>query len=125
MPISQKKIVIIDDDSEIRKMYGQKFSMQTNWQIFTARDGKEGLEMIKQLQPDLILLDIIMPKIDGFDVLKKIKKNSALKNIPLIMLTNLADQEDKDQALKRGANDYLVKANYTPQQVCDLVKRFV
>lgn len=117
-----KKIIIIDDDSTVRKIYGQKFSMQAGWQVLTAQNGKEGLEIIKQDAPDLILLDIMMPKADGFDVLNKIKKDRALKNIPVIMLTNLADEEDKTEAFKRGAQDYLVKANYTPQQVCELVK---
>ena len=122
---STKKIIIIDDDAIIRKMYGQKLAMQAGWQALTARDGREGLEIIKHNAPNLILLDIMMPKQDGFDVLKKIKKDKALKNIPVVMLTNLADNEDKAEALKRGAKDYLVKANHTPQQVCELVKRFV
>lgn len=121
---STKKIIIIDDDVAIRKMYGQKFSIE-GWQALTARDGQEGLEIIKHNAPDLILLDIMMPKQDGFDVLKKIKKDKVLHNIPVIMLTNLADLEDKEEALKRGAKDYLVKTNYTPQQVCDLVKHFI
>ena len=125
MPINQKKIIIIDDDSLIRKMYGQKLASQAGWQVLTAENGKEGLEIIKHNTPDLILLDIMMPKQDGFDVLKKIKKDKALQNIPVIMLTNLADEEDKAEALKRGAKDYLVKANNTPQQVCELVKHFV
>ena len=123
--LSTKKIVIIDDDSTIRKMYGQKLASQPGWQALAARDGQEGLEIIKRELPNLILLDIMMPIQDGFDVLKKIKKDKTLQKIPVIMLTNLADDEDKAESLKRGARDYLVKANHTPQQVCDLVKRFV
>ena len=67
----------------------------------------------------------MMPKADGFDVLKRIKKDKALQKIPVIMLTNLADEEDKTEAFKRGARDYLVKATHTPQQVCDLVNNIL
>ncbi|PIU14926.1 response regulator [bacterium (Candidatus Gribaldobacteria) CG08_land_8_20_14_0_20_39_15] len=118
-----KKIIIIDDESSILEIYSQKFSTQANWQILTAKNGKEGLELIKQHQPNLILLDIVMPKADGFDVLQKIKKDETLKNIPVIMLTNLTDEEDKAEAFKRGALDYLVKAEHTPSQALEAVKR--
>ena len=116
MQTARKKIVfLIDDDSSIRKVYTAKFSLQPSFTIQCAANGKEGLEKLKGFIPDIILLDIMMPKIDGFEVLEKIKKDAELKKIPIVMLTNLEDSTDKAEALKRGAVEYFVKAQYTPQ----------
>ena len=126
MSTARKKIVfLIDDDSSIRKVYTAKFSLQPSFEIQSAADGKEGLEKLKGFIPDIILLDLMMPKMDGFDVLEKIKKDQVLKKIPVIMLTNLEDDTDKAEALKRGAVDYFVKAKYTPQEVVDKVEELL
>lgn len=80
---------------------------------------------MRECIPDLILLDIMMPKMDGFDVLKELKKDERLKAVPVIMLTNLGDSTDKDEALKRGADDYLVKALHTPMEVVKKVEELL
>ncbi|KKT00861.1 MAG: hypothetical protein UV78_C0074G0005 [Parcubacteria group bacterium GW2011_GWA2_43_17] len=88
-------------------------------------DGETGLELMKTHKPDLVLLDIIMPKLDGFSVLKKIKEDPATKNVPVILLTNLGQDEDVKKGNNLGAAGYLVKANLTPAQVVDKVKEYL
>ena len=126
MSTSRKKtIFLIDDDSLIQKMYTAKFSLQPSFTIQSAANGKDGLKKLQEFIPDLILLDIMMPEMDGFDVLEKIKKNAALKKIPVIMLTNLDNPTDKAEALRRGADGYFVKAFQTPQQVVEKVENLL
>jgi len=86
-------------------------------QIIVAKDGEEGFIKAKEGKPDLILLDIILPKIDGFGVLKKLKEDATTKGIMVVMLTNLGQEDDKGKAKKIGAIDYWVKADYTPSEV--------
>src|SRR3989338_1791604 len=125
--VSKKTVFLIDDDSSIRKVYTAKFSLHPDFTIQSAINGKEGLDKLQEFIPDLILLDVMMPKMDGFEVLEKIKKNAAFKKIPVIMLTNLENATDKAEAIKRGADCYFVKAFYTPQEVVkkveDLLKK--
>lgn len=122
----QKKIIIIDDDPIIRNMYKTKFESSPGFSVAgTAENGKLGLELIQKKKPDFILLDIMMPKSDGFEVLEQLKKDVDLKRIPVIMLTNLAHEEDREQSIKRGAQDYLVKANTTPSVVLKRVKEIL
>ena len=123
--VSKKTVLLIDDDSSIRKVYTAKFSLHPDFTIQSAINGKEGLDKLQEFIPDLILLDVMMPKMDGFEVLEKIKKNAALKKIPVIMLTNLENATDKAEALKRGADDYFVKALYTPQEVVKKVENLL
>ena len=93
--------------------------------IRKALDGEAGLKMVAEEKPELILLDIIMPKLDGFSVLKRLKANEATKDIPVVLLTNLGQNEDVDKGQKLGAVGYLVKANLTPSEVVKKVKEFL
>jgi len=117
-----EKILLIEDDTFLSDMYVTKFS-KLGYKIETAYDGEEGIKKIKSLSPDVILLDIRLPLKDGFEVLKEIKDDEKLKDIPVILLTNLGQKEDIEKGLKLGAVDYLIKAQFTPQEVVDKVKK--
>ncbi len=105
----------------LSSMYATKF-LKEGFELIQAFDGEEGLEKAKAIKPDLILLDIIMPKLDGFVVLKTLKQDNELKRIPVILLTNLGQDEDIRKAKELGADDYFIKDNHTPAEVVDKAK---
>ncbi|MDP3964591.1 MAG: response regulator [bacterium] len=117
MPNSAK-ILLIEDEKMLSSMYSTKFTKE-GYNLVAAYDGEEGLAKAKTEKPDLILLDIIMPKLDGFVVLKALKEDSSLKDIPVILLTNLGQDEDIKKGKELGANDYFIKANHTPAEVVE------
>jgi len=119
-----KKILIIEDDSFLSEMYLAKFN-QSDFQAEVAIDGKEGLSKVKSFKPDLILLDIVLPKMDGFEVLKELKKDSELKKIPVILLTNLGQKNEVEKGLSLGADEYIIKAHFTPSAVVNRVKEII
>jgi len=119
-----KKILIIEDDPFLSEMYMAKFS-QSDFQVEVATDGKKGLEKIKTSKPDLILLDIVLPKMDGFEILKKVKEDSQLKKIPVILLTNLGQKNEVEKGLALGADEYIIKAHFTPTAVVTKVKEIL
>ena len=119
-----QKILIIEDDPFLSEMYAAKFN-QAGFEVGVAADGQEGLEKIEKERPDLILLDIVLPKADGFDVLEKIKKNEELEKIPVILLTNLGQKDDVEKGLKMGALEYIIKAHFTPSAVVAKVKEIL
>ena len=118
----QEKILLIEDEKILLEMYSFKFS-KDGFKVIQAKDGEDGLRLASKEKPNLILLDIIMPKMDGFTVLKKLKEGEATKEIPVILLTNLGQNEDMKKGLNLGALDYLVKANHTPTQVVEKIKK--
>ncbi|KKQ52209.1 MAG: Response regulator [Parcubacteria group bacterium GW2011_GWD2_38_11] len=111
-----KKILIVEDDAFIRDIYQVKFS-QDGFEVIIAENGLEAIKKLEQLTPDIILLDIIMPYMGGMEVLKKIKENDALKNIPIIMLTNISEKEKITEGAEYGVNEYLIKSHFTPSEV--------
>ncbi len=114
-------ILLAEDDELISQMYTTKLT-HDGFSVITSKDGEETIEKIGKGGIDLMLLDIIMPKVDGFGVLEQLKKSDTTKNIPIIMLTNLGQDEDIEKGKALGAYDYLIKANLTPQQVSDKIK---
>lgn len=102
-------------------MYSEKFQRE-GYTVETALNGSDGLKQVGPFQPDIILLDIVMPKMDGFAVLKKLKKKIDTKDIPVILLTNLGQEEDVKKGKELGAVDYYIKANHTPAQIVTKVK---
>ena len=114
------KILIIDDDPFIADMYVIKFK-EERFTIETAHDGKEGLRKIKEYQPDVVLLDVVMPVMDGFQVLEELKKDP-VRGVKIILLTNLGQQQDVERGMHLGAVDYVVKAHFTPSEVAKKVK---
>ncbi|MEK7519044.1 MAG: response regulator [Patescibacteria group bacterium] len=114
-------VALIEDDPLIAEMYTTKFTKE-GYDIRHAADGAEGLAMVKKQKPDIILLDIIMPKMDGFQVLTELRKDASFKNTPVIMLTNLGQEEDVKKGRELGATDYFIKTNFTPAAIVDKVK---
>jgi len=117
-----KKILFIEDESALQQTFGDVLK-QEGYQMIGALDGEVGLKLAKSGKPDLILLDLILPKIDGFEVLKKIKADPETKDIPVIVLTNLEESEDVQRAIDLGAKNYLVKANYSLREVVEKIKK--
>ena len=103
-----KKILIADDRYEVVELVKATLEGE-DYQVIDASDGKEALEKIKREKPDLVLLDIIMPRMDGFEVLSEVKKDPRTKDIPIIMLTAKGQKLDKDKGRRLGAQDYIVK----------------
>ena len=124
MPDKTKTILIIEDEETISSMYKAKLEESGKFKVLTAYDGVSGLEAARKEKPDIVMLDVILPQIDGFSVLAELKKKDATKKIPVIMLTNLGTDEDKEKGKKLGAADYLVKANLTPSQVEEKIKQY-
>jgi len=116
-----KKILFIEDEPTLQKTLGRALE-QEGFEILSALDGEIGITKAKESKPDLILLDLILPKMDGFEVLKRLKENEETKDIPVIILTNLENPEDIEKVLSLGATTYLVKANYDLEEVIDKIE---
>jgi DNA-binding response OmpR family regulator len=119
-----KKILIVEDDNFISEMYANKFS-ESGFEVKIAKDGQEALDRAKEIIPDLILLDIVLPKKDGFEVLNDLKKEDILKNTKIIFLTNLSEGENINKGLQSEADAYLIKAHSTPSQIVAKVKEII
>ncbi len=115
-------ILLVEDDSFLANIYKTKFEME-GFTVNVAENGELGLKEAKKKKPDLILLDILLPKMDGFTVLQHLKADSALKDVPVILLTNLGQKDDVEKGLKLGAADYLIKAHFKPSETVDKVKK--
>lgn len=120
----RKKILLVEDDTFILEMYATKL-LNFGYDVLTATDGEEALKIIKDKHPDFILLDLVLPSMDGFDVLKVIKKDAKTKSIPVVLLTNLGERKDVETGLKLGANDYLIKAHFTPSEVIEKIQNLI
>ena len=116
------KILIIEDDPLMLRLYQKAFTFE-NYEVDTAANGQEGLDKVKEGKPTLILLDIMMPKMHGLEVLERLKADEATKKIPVVVLTNLAGQEDAETAMTKGAVKYIIKSEYQPKEVVDMVKQ--
>jgi DNA-binding response OmpR family regulator len=117
-----KKILFIEDEAALQKTFRDILEKE-GYQMISALDGESGLRLAKSQKPDLILLDLILPRKDGFEVLKELKEDEATKGIPVIVLTNLEDIESVEKAIELGATTYLVKAQYTLEEVIQKVKK--
>jgi DNA-binding response OmpR family regulator len=117
-----KTILFIEDESTLQKTFGEILK-QEGYEMISALDGEVGLRLAKTQKPDLILLDLILPRVHGFEVLKKLKEDKETKDIPVIVLTNLEGIEDLDRALELGATTYLVKAQYSLEEVVEKIKK--
>jgi len=117
-----KTILFIEDESALQKTFGD-ILREEGYKMISALDGETGLRLAKTQKIDLILLDLILPKVHGFEILKKLKKDPKTKDIPVIVLTNLEGMGDVDKALESGATTYLVKAQYTLEEVLEKIKK--
>src|SRR3990167_8080535 len=113
---TKKHILLVEDDEFLAELYATKLNLE-GFEVSLAADGEKGLRMIKEKKPDLVLLDIVLPKMDGFEILKKMKAGKNTKDIPVILLTNLSQKDEVKRGLGLGANDYLIKAHFMPSEV--------
>lgn len=116
------KILIIEDDPLIQKMYAEKLTRE-GYEVNTANDGDIGIRKIQSILPDLIIVDIMMPKKNGIEVINFIKTQDSLKNIKIIVLSNLSENPDIEKAKSLGVNEYLTKSDIDPEDVSEAVKR--
>ncbi|KKQ22037.1 hypothetical protein A2999_00640 [Candidatus Wolfebacteria bacterium RIFCSPLOWO2_01_FULL_38_11] len=119
-----KKVLIIEDDEQISRVYDIKLK-QEKIETILAADGDEGFKKIVSEKPDLILLDLMIPKHDGFWVLEEMEKNPSLKKITVLVLSNLGQKTDIERAMKLGAKDYFIKADVSVQEIIDKIKGFL
>ncbi len=119
-----KKILIIEDEKILADMYREKFT-QAGFKVFTAFEAKEGLILTKKEKPDLIILDILLPRENGIFFLKKLKETPEASSVLVIAFSNYDDPNMKKQAMKLGAKDYLIKTNYTPEEIVNKVRKYL
>jgi len=119
-----KKILLIEDDPFIEDIYRTEFESQ-GIEIDVVKDGEECLKKIKKERFDVLLLDLLLPKVSGWEILEEINSNPSLKNIKVVVLSNLDQQTDIDKATKLGALKYLIKSNYTPAEIAEEVKEIL
>lgn len=119
-----KKILLVEDERTLRDMYSLKLTKE-GYEVTSAEDGEQAIELAKSSKPDLILLDVILPKIDGFAVLDTLRKTKNFAKTPIIMLTNLGQKEDLEKGKNAGATDYLIKADTTPAGIAKKVEEVV
>lgn len=122
MSDSKRKILIIEDDPFLLSMYVTKLEAN-GFDVASEENGGKAVDTIRTEQPDLILLDILLPGMDGFEILEEMKRDSAVKDTPVILLTNLGQRKDIEKGLELGAQDYLIKAHFTPSEVITKIEK--
>jgi len=115
------KILIIEDDKFLRELIIQKLGKE-GFEVDEAAEGEEGIKRLQENKPDLVLLDLILPGIDGFEVLRRVKADKATAAVPVVILSNLGQRDDVDKGLELGAVDYLIKAHFTPGEIVEKIK---
>lgn len=124
MAEEKTKILLAEDDLQLIDMYKKKFELE-GFEVLLAEDGEKTLTILEQEKPDIVLLDIMMPKVNGIEVLKQVRENPETKDLLVIMLTNLNNESTAEEIYKYGATEYIVKADMTPMQVADKVKEIL
>ncbi|MFH1643287.1 MAG: response regulator [Patescibacteria group bacterium] len=119
-----KKILCIEDDEVMINLISRKLS-QEGYEVHIARDGVEGLEMIKTVKPDLILLDIVMPRMDGMEVMEKINEDEEMKKIPIVIISNSGQPVEIKRIKELGAKDWLIKTEFDPKEVIEKVVKHI
>jgi len=120
----EKNILIIEDDEFFRELISKSLS-SGGFVVSGAVDGQKGIEKAKELKPSLILLDLLLPSMDGFEVLSNLKKDSETSSIPVLILSNLGSKEDIDKAVKLGAADFLIKSQFASDEIIKKIKSFI
>ena len=119
-----KQILIIEDDEFFRELIAKKLN-KSGFEFSLAINGQEGVERMKTDKPALVFLDILLPDVDGFDILTKIKADKEISSIPIIILSNLGQKEDIDKGLELGATDYLIKAQIDLDEIVEKIKKYI
>ncbi|EKD43048.1 MAG: hypothetical protein ACD_72C00482G0001 [uncultured bacterium] len=115
-------VLLVEDDVFLAGIYQKKFEME-GYKVSLADNGEKALVEVKKKKPNIVMLDILLPKLDGFAVLEKLKADPETKDIPVILLTNLGQKDDVEKGLQMGAVDYLIKAHFKPSEVVDKIKK--
>ncbi len=116
-----KKILVVEDDKFLRELIAKKI-LAEGYIAVEAKDGEEGLKKIEEEKPDLVLLDLVLPGMTGFDILENVNENPLLSDIPIVVFSNLGQSDDVDRAINLGAKDFLIKAHFTPQEIIEKIK---
>jgi DNA-binding response OmpR family regulator len=124
MKTDKKNILIIEDDEFFREIMSKKLFM-SDFDVSEAIDGQKGIEKVRETNPDLVILDLLLPKIDGFEVLSTLKSDRKTASIPVIILSNLDSKEDIERGLKLGASDFLIKSQFDSDEVINKIKSFL
>ena len=119
-----KKILLIEDEKILAEMYKEKFT-QTGFEVFLAFESKEGLALAKKERPDLIVLDVLLPRENGIVFLARLRKEPEISSIPVVAFSNYDDSVTKKQADKLGVKDYLIKTSYTPSEIVEKIKQLL
>jgi len=122
MPEEKVHVHIVEDDEFLTNIYRTKFEME-GFEVTHSGNGEAGLADVQKKKPDIVLLDILMPKMDGFQVLNALKSDDATKDIPVILLTNLGQKDDVEKGIELGAVDYLIKAHFKPSETVTKVRK--
>lgn len=122
--MAKKKILVIDDDITLLEMYKERLEL-ANFQVEIATNGEEGLKKVQESKPDLILLDVMMPRVNGFDVIESLKKDQSTASIPVIMLTALVQETSKLRAQESGAVGYIIKSETMPGEVIKQIEETI
>lgn len=118
------KVLLIEDEPEVLELYRLKLTLD-EYNVVTADNGKDGLKKAVDESPELIFLDIKMPEMDGFEVLKKLRSDTKTKNIPVVILSNFDEQDMIEKGLSLGANEYLIKSQFTPEEISSKIKNWI
>lgn len=121
---SKKTILMVEDDPLLVKMYTAKFTKE-GFNIIKAQDGEEGLKLALSQKYDLLLLDVMMPKLSGLDLLTRLRQDPKGKNITVLVFSNLTQTEETQKAMSLGAKEYLIKANLTPSELVNKVRKYL
>jgi DNA-binding response OmpR family regulator len=124
MFIKKTKILIIEDDKFLLKAYNLKMK-KAGFEILTAMDGITGLKLAEKKHPSLIILDLMLPKMDGFEFLKRIKSDDVLKDIPVVTISVLGQKKDYEKAMRLGAEEYFIKSGYTLEEIIKKIKKYL
>lgn len=116
------KILLIEDDPFLTNMYKTRFQGEGH-EVLVAQDGETALSLLKQTPPHLVILDVMLPKLGGFSILEEMQKSDTLKKIPVIVLSNLADDASVQKAKEFGVKEFLTKAQHTPTQILEVIKK--
>ncbi|MBU4351273.1 response regulator [Candidatus Parcubacteria bacterium] len=119
-----KQILLVEDDSFLIDIYTTKFK-EMGFNIDVAQDGNQALRKILENNVELVLLDIVLPHVDGWEILKKIRQENSLKDLKVVILSNLGQKSEVDKAFALGATKYLIKAHYTPSEVVEEIKKIL
>ena len=122
--MKDKKVLVVEDDTLLKDMLGQQLTKE-GWQVLHATEGEQALQFASAEHPNIVLLDLLLPGMSGFEILEKMKGDDATKDIPVIILSNLGQQDDIDKGMKLGASDFMIKSNFTLDEVSAKIKQIV